>query len=177
MLELVDRNYLHYSDFCVPSGSTTEAGVPVGDTTLDRVEELSDTERRELTRRTTEALPPGTIAYRFGDFVFTYPGINLGNPDPKLWLFVQIPENASTSAFQVTMYEVAFANGTTTMGFSNDFQGLLKEQNKVRARSALPPLPDPRTVKHDKPAVAPGWRPTSQPTTDTTTPLLMLRLW
>ncbi len=166
VIELARRNYLSFASFCVMGYATMESGVPVGDTTLDKVGRLTPQEQAAVVRKAINSLPASTIAYRFGDFIFTYPGINLKTADPKLWLFVQMPENVGTSQFQMTMYETAMADGTTAMGFSNDFTRVLKEQNAVRTRAGLPPLPDLRTVKHGRPAVVPGWFPATTPATD-----------
>ncbi len=163
ILELVDDQSLSPSDFVIPGQGTFKKGVPVGDTTLNRFERLAPRERKALVDQVVANVAPGTIAYRLGDYVFTYPGIDLRNADPQLWLFIEIPVNVQVSSFQMSPYEVSVAGGGTTIGFTNDLARALKDQNRVRARNGLPPLPDPRTVTHEAPAVVPGWTPASAP--------------
>ena len=90
-VELATRNYLPYSNYCLANEQTQLSDVPVGDTTLEKLSQLTPGEVAAAVSKAVAALPPGTVAYRFGDFVFTYPGINLNAANPKLWMFVEIP--------------------------------------------------------------------------------------
>ena len=44
------------------------------------------------------SLPPDTIAYRMGDLVFTYHGIDLMQPDPRLWVVIMVPDQGINGA-------------------------------------------------------------------------------
>jgi hypothetical protein len=123
-----------------------------------------------LVDRAAAALPADVIAHRLGDFVFTYHGVvgrlseltssegPLSGPtyDPGLWLVIYSPDPDVNFAPQP--YEwlaVGRVDGAVVPMMVSQFPQELIEQNALRQAAGLPPLPDPRTVTHGAPAIAP----------------------
>ena len=148
---------LHTSDFVSPFSSTTESGVPLDGTTLKKFDSMSPTRQRKTVQAAESALPDGAIAHRLGDFVFTYHGMVLNECDPNLWIVIMSPDPDSavfpaSSPFQQTIV-VGHADGSVEFIPVGLFAVRLSGQNRLRAKENLPPLPDPKTVTHGKPAV------------------------
>ena len=159
----------------VATGSDTfEEDVPVADTNLNKFTKLPSEDESKAVQAAIDALPAGTIAHRLGDFVFTYHGIDLANADPGLWLVVMSPDPdvnpAGSSGTVITfsgpgmtatsttssggMVVAGLVDGTSLPVPLGGFAQTLQMQNMLRAKYNLPPLPDPATVTHAKPAVA-----------------------
>jgi predicted RNA-binding Zn-ribbon protein involved in translation (DUF1610 family) len=140
--------------------STPQDKIPIGNTTLDRYVLLPPDQQRQVAQPAAAKLPKGTIAHRLGDYVFTYHGINLMRPaDPKLWVVILSPERAGgTAAPQSVFVSLAGGAADTVAIPADEFGSRLAKQNELRAKYKLPPLPDPNTVTHASPAVAPGLR-------------------
>jgi hypothetical protein len=105
--------------------------------------------------RAAAALPQGTVAYRLGDFVFTYPGIDLSRGDPGLWIVVCAPDLAAPGTNRIAGATVLVGRlgGTVTPIAGTAFSAALAEQNALRAQYGLPPLPDPALVREGQPTV------------------------
>jgi hypothetical protein len=153
--------------FSTPSPTTVSNlnKIKIGEETLGNFEMLSPERQDKAVQAAIESLPDGTIAHRLGDWVFTYHGI----PDPDaesaalLWVAVAAPEqNANRTVSPTDTIVVAQLDGTTTSFSYSRMSTMLASQNAFRAQHGLPPLPDPCTVTHDQPAVAPSV-PTDQP--------------
>jgi hypothetical protein len=100
------------------------------------------------------------IAHRLGDFVFTHHGAVLNQCDLKLWIVIGAPDPDSDQWSNLannpaTIITVGHADGTVRQFSYMQMPAELASQNQLRAREKLPPLPDPFTVTHGKPAVAP----------------------
>lgn len=159
-IELIDLDDIEASDLLIPSSITTLTDVPVGRSRLDLFETLPPDERKIVIQQAIDALPVGTVAHRLGDYVFTYHGIDFGNAKPNLWLLIEWPDPAVNRAVSpadlVTIHQ---ADGTVFSIPSAAFKGMLQQQNILRKHLGLPPLPDPATITHAKPAVAPAEQP------------------
>ncbi len=134
---------------------TFESDVPLGSGTLADVSTMNTTEKATLLQASVDALPDNVIAHRLGDFVFTYHGLDLTNPDPGLWVVILSwdPDATLSGSSQITV-PVGLADGTVISFPYADLATIqLPQQNALRAASGLPPLPDPATVTHDQPAV------------------------
>ncbi|MCI0631491.1 MAG: hypothetical protein L0Y44_12645, partial [Phycisphaerales bacterium] len=142
------------SNFTSAFSSTVEADIPIGDTNLDRLQYAPLGRQREAVQAAATALPPGTIAHRVGDYVFTYHGMSPTNPDPGLWIVVLSPDPDSVAALPNAPVPVGFADGTARPLYGS-FTSNLVAQNSLRATHGLPPLPDPATITHTSPATAP----------------------
>lgn len=138
---------------------TTKADVPVGPITLDRYFVSTPQERQNALQAASETLPAGVIAHRWGDFVFVYHGIDLRQPDPRLWLVVFSPDPGASQAVSpmsplITAIPVGTADGTVNQIPLAQFAQRLAQQNEIRVELGLPPLPDPATITHQAPAVS-----------------------
>ena len=131
---------------------TGDTQVPLADTTLNSFIYLPSNRQQQAIDAAAGTVPEGTIAHRLGDFVFTYHGIDLDNADPALWIVILSPDPAQTRFGNTSPFvTVGLADGTTRQ-FSGDFRSRLAVQNELRAQCNLPPLPDPATVTHERPA-------------------------
>ena len=142
-------------DFVEASTTTYTEDIPVDDATLDDFETLTSTERRSAVANMLDAMPENVVAYRFGDYVFTYPGADLSAPDNLLWIVVMLPDpdvNDPLTTWQTI--EVGLANQTVTTFQVRYLAEQIRTQNVYREALGLPPLPDLTTVTHDAPAVA-----------------------
>ena len=103
----------------------------------------------------------------------------MNSPDPGLWLIIVSPDpDVNPTATATSGGPTIVVRGTKVSGLlatgladgsvlqfpSNSLSANLSQQNALRAKYNLPPLPDPATVTHAKPAVAPA-----QPATDSAT--------
>lgn len=93
------------------------------------------------------------IAWRHGDYVFTFFGVSaaLGNPD--LWLFIQTPSPSGAARFTWTgpVYVGGLDGVVREYALGTEFDERLAMQNELRAKAGLPPLPDPTTVRVGSP--------------------------
>jgi hypothetical protein len=137
-------------------GTDTDSGdVPIADLDLDRFFRAGPELRQDLIDRAVAAQPPNVIAHRLGDYVFTYHGMDLLSMPEDLWVFIVSPDPDQNESRSI--------NGELVVGrldsnvepiAAEDFDVRLAEQNDLRAAEGLPPLPDPATVTHGKPATA-----------------------
>jgi hypothetical protein len=153
-LELVTAGRLEPSDLVGAATLTDLPDVPVGGTTLQQFMFLGPAEKQAVVREAKEALPPGVVAHRLGDFVFTHHGIDLAAADAGLWLLVYSADPRVNPGGGAPWAWAGLADGTVAAISSTEFPARLSEQNDLRALAGLPPIPDPRTVTHERPAAA-----------------------
>ncbi len=142
-------------DFVEASTTTYTEDIVVDGVTLDEFANLTSAERRAAAANVLDAMPENVIAYRFGDYVFTYPGADLSAPDNLLWIVVMLPDpdvNDPLTVWQTI--EVGLADQTMTTFQVRYLAAQIRTQNVYREAIGLPPLPDLTTVTHDAPAVA-----------------------
>ncbi|MFB3107379.1 MAG: hypothetical protein ACE1ZA_21000, partial [Pseudomonadales bacterium] len=142
-------------DLVEASTNTYTEDIPVNGATLDEFENLTSTERRAVVANVLDALPENLVAYRFGDYVFTYPGADLSAADNLLWVVVMLPDpdvNSPLAPWQ--SIEVGLADKGVTIVQVKDLEIQTETQNIHRESIGLPPLPDLLKVTHDAPAVA-----------------------
>ncbi len=142
-------------DFVQLSTETYTEDIPVDGATLDDFENLNLVERRTAASNVLDAMSENLVAYRFGDYVFTYPGADLSEPDNLLWVVIMLPDpdvNSPLAPWQ--SIEVGLADKSVTIFQVKDLAMQTETQNAHRASIGLPPLPDLTTVTHDAPAVA-----------------------
>ncbi|MHC5003317.1 MAG: hypothetical protein ACYTJ0_09345 [Planctomycetota bacterium] len=142
-------------DLVMVASDTLPEGVPVADSNLQELSTAAPRRRGEIVRAAVNALPPDLVAYRVGDFVFTYHGIDLTDADPRLWIVIASPDPGAGPSANVQMLAVGRADGSVLPVASDTLAGALLEQNELRAGLGLPPLPDPATVTHAAPGTAP----------------------
>ena len=144
------------ANFISSSFATDGKQIRVGETKLDKLEFLPANRSAAAVQAAAEALPPGTIAHRLGDFVFTYHGIDLSNCDRSLWIAICAPDPDLNRSIPLGHgITVAQSNGQV-YNLGGNASASLKAQNALRAQFNLPPLPDPYLVTHDKPALQPA---------------------
>ena len=154
-IELVSAGYLTVHDLVALDSDTYVENVSVAGVTLDRFSTLPAKRRGQVTRAAIDALPEGTIAHRLGDFVFTHHGIDLADPPPELWLVIMSPDpEANAPRAADPLLTIGCADGGVRTIPRARLTASLAEQNDLRARHGLAPLPDPATVTHARPAVA-----------------------
>ena len=142
-------------DFVEYSTDTYTEDIPVDNATLDDFETLTSTERRAVVANVLDAMPENVVAYRFGDYVFTYHGTDLSTPDNLLWIVVMLPDpdvNETLPPWQTI--EVGLADQTVTTFQARYLPEQIRTQNIYRESIGLPPLPDLTTVTHNAPAVS-----------------------
>ncbi len=142
------------ANFVSTDTNTYESDVPVGDQTLEDWQYLPSNRRQQAAQEIAEQLPENTIAYRLGDFVFTYPGIDQPHASSNLWTVIYIPDPDVNPSLMSN--DILYA-GNNNLGlitiYYGDLELVLEEQNQLRADLGLPPLPDPTTITHDAPAI------------------------
>ena len=98
-------------------------------------------------RSSPDALPSNVTVHRCGDYVFTYHGVDLIQASAELWLVIQcLDPTSNESCWQSESVFVGFADGVVRGFPVNNFPSELAEQNNIRVRFGLPPVPDPCTV-------------------------------
>ena len=142
-------------DFCQAGTRTTPADIPVAGGTLQDFRAMSRSGQLGAAKAAIDALPANVVAYRFGDFIFTYPGAVLNTTDASLWVVVMLPDPSVNPGLAptkpVTIGTAGYTVVTTTVG---QLTAMTQRQNKHRATLSLPPLPDLATVTHDQPALS-----------------------
>lgn len=165
VVELIVAGKVRDTSLIAGSSSTTAASIPIADTTLDQVVFFDQNQERILIDLARKSLPPNTVAYRLGDVVFTYPGIDFNDgKSQQLWTAVMTLDpgaNSGSAATSEMPVITVLVNGSTTTFTPNQWDSQLASQNLLRAGAGLPPLPRLDAVLHESPAVAPARAPES----------------
>ncbi len=130
------------------------ATVPVGAVDLEQLAKASPSQQQAMADAVAATLPKNVVAHRLGDFVFPYHGMNLNHADPTLWTVMMDPIDPDLLATTQAI-EVGFADGTTRSIPQASFRQALANQNTLRAKYGLAPLPDPSQVTATQPAGGP----------------------
>lgn len=139
--ELMADGVLRPSDFCAPGSQTTPAGVSLSGSTLDAFEALAPARQLALIQQAAEG--PPRPARRLGDFVFIQDTMNLD--DPGLWVVVEAPDPAHNPSGGPI--HALYRDGSVRTISEGEVVRVLRDQNRLRVRHALPTLHDPRTVR------------------------------
>lgn len=137
--------------------NTTPSLIPLGQTTLDRFlgYPIDSAQHASVINMANAHLPAGVVAYRFGDFVFTHPGIDFRTADPGLWVVVASPApDIGASNTPPDPILVGLADGSMRTIPTAAWTAALAGQNAVRAGQGLPSLSDPLAITHAAPAVS-----------------------
>lgn len=170
MLSVLADDHVSYSDFTysmalVPFQKVTVAGKSLTDFDLM----MSDAEQQEIVDSYEAAMTNDIVAYRLGDYIFTYPGIDFDNDPGDLWLVVEWPRKLpptttvpgmppSTNSTVIINgpggTRTTVTNGVVTSNFvivglldgstksiMGTFASELAEQNRLRKSCGLPPIP------------------------------------
>lgn len=156
-IELALLGDLGAGEFVLSSSDTYQEDVPVGPGSLMDFEFAGRSARQEAARAAEAALPDGVIAHRLGDFVFTFHGMRPASADPGLWIVIVSPDPSANATVPFDRWMVVGRADGTIERFSVDVFGAARNrQNALRAQYSLPPLPSPRTITHESPAVGPS---------------------
>lgn len=150
---LIGKGGLRPTDLVSSETNTNIQSVQVGGKTLmDMFGPASEV--KAIAQKAADALPAKVIAYRLGDYVFTYHGMDLNNVSSDLWIAIESPDPDQNrgSAYPVSVM-TSTTNQVVTYDDRRSFLNELARQNRLRANHNLPPLPDPRTITHTRPAV------------------------
>ncbi len=147
------------SSFVIPFSLTMPDEVPIGQSTLGRLAMMLPDQREQVADRVAAAMPSDVVAHRVGDFVFTWHGVSPTVQDPGLWVVVAavpIDHVRKDNPFDMSDITTVMANGDSVTYPAEGFDVVLANQNVLRAKHGLPPLPDPRTITWDLPVVRAG---------------------
>jgi hypothetical protein len=140
--------------FLLTDSLSVLSSVRLADSLLSRFEDLPPEDQARAVRSAVERLPEGTIAHRLGDFVFTFHGVDLADPEPKLWVIVWSPDPAQNGPpSRDELIPVGLACGKVAQIAVSEFAAVLDTQNQLRADLDLPPLVNPFMVRHGRPMV------------------------
>jgi hypothetical protein len=154
-IQLVLEDYLVGDDLVSFDSLTVAESVPVGSITLAQFDGVSPELREKIAKAAVDGLPEGTIAHRLGDFVFTHHGIDFSRAHPDLWVVIWSPDPDQNPRPQPDdLIALGRAGGTALQVPAAQLPTMLQLQNDRRADFGLPPLPNPLSVTHAKPAVA-----------------------
>ncbi len=163
-IQLIVDSYVSAGDFVTPATNTLTEDVSFAGSTLARFSLQSTASQTVTAAQAAADLPERTIAHRVGDFVFTYHGIDPETADPRLWLVVVSPDpDTNDTPIAGSPHRVGTLSGSVTEVKPAAMPTTLASQNRLRQSEGLPPLPDPTTVTHDAPAVAPKPEPDTSP--------------
>jgi hypothetical protein len=153
-LALVEGGSMTEWDFVGWSTATDVSDVPVAGA-LDLLDfaVLPPTEQQEVIEEVAAALPGGVTAYRVGDFVFTYPGLDLADARAGLWVVVMTADpDVGFAGVVPGPVVVGMADGSVVAIARSRLAATLARQNELRAEVGLPALSDPTRITHDAPA-------------------------
>ncbi len=155
-VELVRDGTLTAWDFVSSGSGTYLDAVPIAGTTLAELAAVPDDRREALmVSALAEHAAADVVAYRFGDFVFCYPGVDPQGP-PNTWIVILAsdPDRNESSAVH-GHFVVGRLDGATELIPVGEFETRLAEQNTLRAADGLSPLPPPGEITHAAPARGP----------------------
>ncbi|MFQ5496151.1 MAG: hypothetical protein ACE5EX_12315, partial [Phycisphaerae bacterium] len=112
---------------------TDPARVPVADVTLAQFDSLAVEPKASVAQAAAAALPSRCIAYRVGDFVFTYRGRIDAETDPDLWVVLWSPDpaqNPGPSAEE--SIPIGLASGRVVSVSVAELDDAFAEQNRLR---------------------------------------------
>jgi hypothetical protein len=144
------------AEFVIIGSGLDETLVPAGDESLMELQLLPTNRKAQATQALADALPEDVIAHRFGDFVFTYHGIDFNSMNSQLWTVVGSPDPALNPNSFVMPVIIGKVDGSVQIYNQGTFVSELAAQNAIRKSAGLPPLSDPRLVTHESPMTAAG---------------------
>ncbi|OAB63270.1 hypothetical protein AY599_06605 [Leptolyngbya valderiana BDU 20041] len=103
--------------------------------------DMMDPNRREAALRAiTSTWPSDVTAHRIGRIIFTHHGIDPGD-DPALWLLIELPNTPGD-----TIADAVHLDGASMFDVGTGAQFEIDQQNQLRAKAGLPPLPSFQTM-------------------------------
>ncbi|MFI4916680.1 MAG: hypothetical protein ACIAS6_09270 [Phycisphaerales bacterium JB060] len=121
-------------------GDAQDYDAPIGPHTAMSLDAMDDTARAAALGAITSAWPADVTAHRIGNIVFTHHGIKPGD-DPRLWVLIELPD---TSIDPIA--DAVHLSGASQLNTRTNAQSVLDQQNRLRLKAGLPPLPDYQTL-------------------------------
>lgn len=155
--QLIGSQLLSPMSFAGYSTDTFIDTIPLGEATLDDYGVSSFREQQRMIDAAVALLPDNVVAHRFGDFVFTYHGIDSQSPPAGLWLFVGIEDpEVNDSSMAIDPVFISRSDYMVESIPRDDLPVAIEQQNELRANYGLAPLPtDLLEVTHDNPLTTP----------------------
>lgn len=149
-IELVEAGHMTNLDFEYGVSATQPMHIPVGQTTLMAWASQPQAQQQTALQQAVDGVPKDTVALRFGDFVFTHYGIDVGADDPGLWIVIGSRDPFTNKSMMMIgstgLVHVGALDGSLVEIPKEDFATALEQQNALRADHGLAPLPDPDSV-------------------------------
>ncbi len=155
-LELVQDGQVAEPEFVSSETLTTPDQIRWNQLKLSDLMGFADEVKAKKIQAFVASLPQGAFAHRAGDFIFTCPGVDPARLSPDVWLVIFSPmpiPGQAVSPFQMSTY-VGRADGTVVAIPTTSFQKSLQDQQAVRKKNNLPPLPNLTSITHASPAVS-----------------------
>ncbi len=141
----------------LPGSATAAATIPIGDLTLgDLGRSTPQADRAAALRDAITLLPKPLVAYRLGDFVFTYPGMDFHRCNRRLWTAIAWPDPRANPNWTPAEVTISRLDGSIMTYPARRWKTELAAQNILRAQNGLAPLPDPAAVLHAAPPLRPA---------------------
>ncbi len=150
--ELIARDRIMPQSFST-GGSPLAGQISIGGVALADLTFLSGEELERALGDVTASVPADLIAYRMGDYVFTYPGLSVTDTSGDYWVFIaEVP--AAQAGFVGNppvpaagpVWLIGLNDGSVVEIADADLPGAISGQNALRRGAGLPDLPDPRGV-------------------------------
>jgi hypothetical protein len=149
---LVAAGQIGPADLLLPASATTADKVRIGEAQLNAIQAWPSEAQAVAVRDAIASLPPDVVAYRLGDFVFTYPGMDFQRLNRQLWTVIAWPDPDANPAGTPTEVIVGLLDGSTSRLYGAQMEWFLEDQNALRVKNGLAPLPHLQTVRHGQPA-------------------------
>jgi hypothetical protein len=138
--------------YWAPPVTRPTSNVLIGSMTIEDFQIADASTQETAVRSAMTGIPEGTIACRVGDTVFVYYGINLADASPELWTVIGFDGPAASGSASRNVW-VGRVDGRISRFAAATFDEDLAEQNALRARAGLAPIPDPKTITAERPVV------------------------
>jgi len=164
-VRLITGGLLRPDEIVVNTSALNPGQIRIGQLDLNEIAALPRQQGDELAASAEDEMPPGMVAHRFGDYVFCYHGVDLRKPPKDLWLLVLAPRRLTLGSFNQQNNWVpdevfaVTATGEVVSIEHNSIESELAEQNRLRRRHHLAPLPALDSITAEAPATAPASAP------------------
>jgi hypothetical protein len=143
-------------------GRALASGLSFNGITLESLAFLQGQKKADALKQLLAGMPADTVAYRVGDYIFTYPELDPSDTTGQFWLFiadapaatqttpgmppsVPPPPTGAEPAAERT-WLIGLSDGTAKAIAPADFAAALAAQNQLRQQAGHTPLPSPETI-------------------------------
>lgn len=127
--------------------------VLIGGVSLDRFLSMPQELQSAVAQSAAAELPPDAVAYRVGDYVFTYPGIAPSmsqGAGASLWLVVYWPLGLAKTDTTSGLVCIGEAGGVVRAQVAQGFDSALAAQNTLRVKFGLRAIPHPADLSENQ---------------------------